>query len=198
MPTTPRKLRQIDRLVPIGMTLLVIAATAFAGVALAAGNASSGDPPSVRTAWADPSTETVATVAANLTDLGTASEAAVGIRYRRNGTTNWSATSNRTVSQSSLVTFNLTDLASDTEYEYQAVTRTGNGADTGTIRTFSTPNESPVVTTDGTAAVTENDALLTGAVSDLGGAKQVTVRFAYRPVSSDSVTLTANQTMTAA
>ncbi|WP_222919852.1 fibronectin type III domain-containing protein [Natrinema sp. SYSU A 869] len=176
---------------------LVAASTALAAPAAAAATgadtstATDGDDggPTVRTSWYDVVNETTIVAAANLTDLGNASEASVRLEYRENGTDgSWTATEPRTVNTSDEFVSDLTGLEPSTEYEYRAVAETAAGTDRGESRLFETSYDRPEVTTGDAVEVSADGATLSATVTDLGDGDDVEVWFSYNPADSDAWT----------
>lgn len=82
---------------------------------------------------------TTATVNGTLDDLGGASSADVSFEYRERGTSSWSTTDVQTLSSTGSFSESVSELSSETEYEFRAVAEAGDGdTDTGGIVTFAT------------------------------------------------------------
>lgn len=127
--------------------------------------------------------DTVVGVEANVTTLENASSATVWVEYRPSGTLDWNGTANRSVTDTGVVTFNLTGLDPGTTYDYRAVALAEDQLDTGAVRQATT-DAPPAVRTVGSTNVGETSATLHGNLTDLGGAAGATVGFEYRQLGS--------------
>ncbi|WP_207587447.1 fibronectin type III domain-containing protein [Halomontanus rarus] len=110
--------------------------------------ATTDERPVVRTAQAAEIDDSTATVSASLTDLGGAASATVTFEYRAQGDDGWRSTDGQRLTEPGAVDAVVTDLESDTTYEYRAVATASDGYDAvGSVRTFTTETASqpPVV-----------------------------------------------------
>jgi subtilisin len=140
--------------------------------------------------------ETTATLEGSLDDLGGASSADVAFEYRRSGASTWSTTRSETRSSTGSFSRDVSDLASDTEYEYRARVDASDGdAATGSIRTLTTVTEPALaVSTVDSSGVGETTATLKGSLDALGGASSADVGFEYRQSGASSWSATATET----
>ncbi|MFC7229647.1 hypothetical protein N0B31_19770 [Salinirubellus salinus] len=103
------------------------------------GGSTGGSSTAVETAPATDVGESGATLEGNLNDLGDAASAEVGFEYRESGASSWTATATESLTSTGAFSQSVTDLTSETEYEYRAVATTGDGTTvTGSAVTFST------------------------------------------------------------
>jgi len=137
-----------------------------------------------------------ATLGGDLFDLGETSSADCYFEWRRTGTSSWSATTKQTLSSTGPYSASLSGLEDGVDYEYRAVGEASDGdTTTGSTVTFSTTDDSPAVTTDGSSNVTGSSATLNGSLNDLGNASAADCAFEWRSVGAASWNGTTTQTL---
>jgi subtilisin len=127
--------------------------------------------------------ETTATLAGSIDDLGGADSADVTFEYAPAGGSLSNSVSAGTVSSAGSVSADVSGLSSGTDYEFRiAATASDGDTDTGGVAGFTTDADTPVVVSTGSASpVSETTATLAGSVDDLGGADSADVTFEYGP-----------------
>ena len=143
--------------------------------------------------------ESSATLAGSLTDLGGATSAECYFQYRQRGTATWETTTSQTLSSTGSFSETLSGLSTGTDYEFRAVADASDGdSDTGSAVAFSTERESSGGLTVETGSVEQTwlRATLNGSVSNLGGASSATVYFEYWEKGAKSSTLETTDTQT--
>jgi len=106
------------------------------------------EPPAVRTDAPSIVTDSNATLAGSLTDLGNAASADCYFKYRKIGATSWDSTATQTLSSTGSFTESITGLSTSTDYEYRAVAVASDGDSVaGEIGSFTTSGSStaPVI-----------------------------------------------------
>lgn len=152
---------------------------------------------SVTTDWADRLGDTEMILGGTLTDLGGADSADVWFQYRQAGTDSWTASGSQTLTTTGEFTETISNLETNTKYEYRAAAAaSSNETATGSIKTFTTPEDQPEVTTDPPTGVDDTVATLNGTLTDLGGAESADVQFIYWRADGSNRTSTDPQTRT--
>ncbi|WP_247004244.1 DUF1349 domain-containing protein [Halosolutus gelatinilyticus] len=83
------------------------------------------------------------TLTGSLQDLGDAASADVAFEYRQSGASSWSTTGTQARSSTGSFSADVSDLSSETEYEYRAIVTASDGdANVGSIDTFTTNGDS--------------------------------------------------------
>ena len=144
---------------------------------------STTEPPVVESDRATDLSESDATLTGTLEDLGTAGEAVVGFEWRRADGDEWTTTDMETLESSGKFEEGIADLEESTEYEFRAIAETDDGSDAGATLSFVTEepeDQPPAVSTVGTSETDDTSAVLTGEVTDLGGADEVNTAFEWR------------------
>ncbi|WP_154660469.1 hypothetical protein [Halopiger goleimassiliensis] len=130
-----------------------------------------------------------ATVSGTLESLGQAPSAEVAFEYREAGADSWAATSGQTVTEPGPFTESVTDLSSETEYEFRAtVTASDGDVDTGSIATVTTAESDtePAVATGDPTEIDATSATVSGTLEAIGGqAETADVFFEYRVADDD-------------
>jgi len=141
--------------------------------------------------------DSAATLAGSLTDLGGADSADCYFQYRQVGASSWSTTAIQTLSATGSFSESLSDLTGGTEYEFRAVAEASDGdSETGSTVSFTTESETSggLAVETGSVSQTWLRATLNGSVTDLGGASSVTVYFEYWEKGAKSSTLETTDT----
>ena len=154
------------------------------------------EPPVVESDRATDLSESEATLTGTLEGLGTAEEALVGFEWRRADGDEWATTDMETLESSDKFEEAISDLEESTEYEFRAVAETDDGSDAGATLTFVTEepeDEPPTVRTRGSSDVDDTSAIVTGEVTDIGGADEVNAAFEWREDGSSEWRTTSPQ-----
>jgi subtilisin len=137
----------------------------------------------VSTGSASPVSETTATLAGSVDDLGGADSADVTFEYGPAGGSLSNSVSAGTVSTTGSVDASVSGLSASTDYEFRTTASASDGdTDTGSVASFTTDTDPSVaVTTDTESSVGETTATLNATVETLGGASSADVTFEYGP-----------------
>jgi len=98
-------------------------------------------PPVVETVGASDITKNSAVLEGDLTDMGGHDSVDVWFDYRVQGEPTWVSTSLQVMTTTGLFNETVTDLLSDTTYEFKAVAQNPSGTDEGSVLTFTTKSE---------------------------------------------------------
>ncbi|MBN1190690.1 MAG: tetratricopeptide repeat protein [Dehalococcoidales bacterium] len=140
--------------------------------------------PEITTLEADEVTDNSARLCADLTDTGTAQAVYIHFEWGEDQDLGYSNQPEPLTSEG-LYTYDLTGLASDTEYYYRAIADSGDhGTCTGDVMSFSTWNISEVVTEEATY-ITASAAVLNGTLISTGDAESVNVLFEWGTAPDD-------------
>ncbi len=154
------------------------------------------DPPAVTTDTAGNVTTNSARLNGNLTSLGTAASCSVLFQYGISSGTYPDNTTTQLMTAKGTFYADISGLAPNTTYYYQAVA-TGQGTAQGGEISFITGTTPPSVTTDTAGSVATNSARLNGNLTSLGTAANCSLLFQYGKSSGAYTDTTTAQTLTA-
>ncbi|WP_226006658.1 hypothetical protein [Natrinema salinisoli] len=151
--------------------------------------ASINDGPLAATGPASALTESSMTLSGSLDHLGTDASIQVAFEYRERGASSWSRTDAETISSRGEFSRDVSDLSTNTEYEYRAVAVDGDGdrvvGSTATVTTLRRDTD-PSISTGPATEQSASTATLSGTLESIGGqASSALVSFEYREVDGD-------------